>query len=98
MTVCEKTYPSNQIYTNCELHKAEHDFYYIRIMQIIQGTNIHQSYFATLEDQVGADNPERLMDAFVEKLDLVKIGICSTRATKQQIKKSNYGGAPRFNN
>ena len=37
-------------------------------MQFIQGTNRHQSYFSTLEDQVSADNAERLIDAFIDKL------------------------------
>ena len=33
-------------------------------MQFIQGNSRHQSYFATLEDQVASDNPVRLIDAF----------------------------------
>ena len=47
-------------------------------MQFIQGTNRHQSYFSTLEDQVCADNPVRLIDAFVDKLDLQKLGFTNT--------------------
>jgi transposase len=47
-------------------------------MQFIQGTNRHQSYFATLEDQVSADNAVRLIDAFVDKLELVKLGFTVT--------------------
>ncbi len=43
-------------------------------MQFIQGSNRHQTYFATLEDQVSADNPARLIDAFIDKLDLQKLG------------------------
>ena len=43
-------------------------------MQYIQGNNRHQSYFATLEDQVAADNAVRLIDAFIDKLDLQKLG------------------------
>ena len=39
-------------------------------MQFITGTSRHQSYFATLEDQVSADNAVRLIDAFIDKLDL----------------------------
>ena len=38
--------------------------------------NIH--YFATLEDRVSADNPVRLMDAFIDKLDLHKLGFSKT--------------------
>ena len=44
-------------------------------MQFITGTNRHQTYFSTLEDQVTADNPVRLMDAFIDKLDLQKLGL-----------------------
>lgn len=43
-------------------------------MQYIQGKNRHQSYFSTLEDQVTADNSVRLIDAFIDKLDLEKLG------------------------
>ena len=43
-------------------------------MQFIQGQQRHQTYFATLEDQVAADNPVRLIDAFIDKLDLQKLG------------------------
>ena len=41
-------------------------------MQFIQGSNRHQTYFATLEDQVAADNPVRLIDAFIEKLEFLR--------------------------
>ena len=47
-------------------------------MQFIQGTNRHQTYFSRLNDQVGTDNPVRLMDAFVDKLDLQKLGFINT--------------------
>jgi len=43
-------------------------------MQFIQGNNRHQTFFITLEEQVSADNAVRLMDAFVDKLDLQKLG------------------------
>ena len=43
-------------------------------MQYIQGNNRNQSYFSTLEDQVSAENPVRLIDAFIDKLDLQKLG------------------------
>ncbi len=43
-------------------------------MQFIQGSNRHQSYFSTLEEQVGADNAVRLIDAFIDKLDLQRLG------------------------
>jgi transposase len=47
-------------------------------MQFIQGNNRYQSYFSTLEDQVSAENPVRLIDAFVDKLDLQKLGFTNT--------------------
>ena len=47
-------------------------------MQFIQGHNRHQTYFSTLEDRVEADNPVRLMDAFVDKLDLPQLGFANT--------------------
>ena len=47
-------------------------------MQFIQGNNRNQSYFATLEDQVDANNPVRLIDAFIDKLDLQKLGFTNT--------------------
>jgi len=43
-------------------------------MQFIQGDNRNQTYFATLEGQVRLDNPVRLMDAFIYKPDLEKLG------------------------
>ena len=47
-------------------------------MQFIQGQQRNQTCFATLEDQVAADNPVRLMDAFIDKLDLQKLGFQKT--------------------
>ena len=47
-------------------------------MNYITGTHRHQIYFATLDDQVSADNAVRLMDAFVDKLDLAKLGFTNT--------------------
>ena len=47
-------------------------------MQFIQGSNRHQSYFSTLEEQVSADNAVRLIDAFIDKLELQKLGFANT--------------------
>lgn len=47
-------------------------------MKFIEGTQRHQTYFATLDGQVPADNAVRLIDAFVDKLDLPKIGFTNT--------------------
>ena len=48
-------------------------------MQFIQGNNRHQTFFSTLEDQVAADNPIRLIDAFIDKIDLAKMGFPKTK-------------------
>src|ERR1700712_5160535 len=47
-------------------------------MQFIQGNNRNQIFFITLEEQVSGDNPVRLIDAFVDKLDLQKLGFTNT--------------------
>lgn len=47
-------------------------------MQYIQGNNRHQTYFSTLENQVDTDNPVRLIDGFVDKLHLQKLGFTKT--------------------
>ncbi len=47
-------------------------------MQYIQGNNRHQSYFSTLEDQVNADNSVRLVEAFIDKLDLYQLCFTNT--------------------
>ena len=47
-------------------------------MQFIQGQHRQQTYFATLEDQVSTDNPVRLIDAFIDKLDLQQLGFQKT--------------------
>lgn len=49
-----------------------------RGMQFIQGNNRNQTYFATLEEQVSADNAVRLIDAFIDKLELQKLGFTNT--------------------
>ena len=47
-------------------------------MNYITGTHRYQTYFATLDDQVSADNTVRLMDSFVDKLYLTKLGFTNT--------------------
>jgi len=61
-------------------------------MKIIEGTSRHQMQFISLDEQIAADNLVRIVDAFVEKLELSKIGIEQCQP-KQQTKP---GGAPRF--
>ena len=47
-------------------------------MNYLKGTHRYQTYIATLDDQVSADNAVRLMDAFIDKLDLAKLGFTNT--------------------
>jgi transposase len=47
-------------------------------MQYIQGNNRNQTYFITLDDQLATDSPVRLIDAFVDKLNLQKLGFSGT--------------------
>lgn len=47
-------------------------------MQFIQGQQRQQTYFATLEDQVASNNAVRLIDAFIDKLDLQQLGFAKT--------------------
>ena len=47
-------------------------------MQFIQGSSRNQTYFATLENQVTADNPVRLIDAFIDNLELQKLGFSNS--------------------
>jgi transposase len=65
-------------------------------MKTIQGTSRHQMQFTSLNDLVAADNSVRIIDAFVEKLDINQLGIQHQPTIKQQSSKVNAGGAPRF--
>jgi len=47
-------------------------------MQFIQGTNRQQTYFTTPDEQVSTDNAVRLIDVFIDKLDLQKLGFTGT--------------------
>ena len=58
-------------------------------MNYITGTHRHQTYFATLDDQVSADNAARLIDAFVDKLDLAKLGFTNTVHKSEGRQKTN---------
>jgi transposase len=59
------------------LYKKSHGIYK-SLPRYSGGINRQQSYFATLEDQVAADNGVRLIDAFIDKLDLGKMGFKNT--------------------
>ena len=47
-------------------------------MEFIPGSSRHQTYFITLEEQVSTDNQVRLIDAFIDKLELKQLGFAST--------------------
>lgn len=49
-------------------------------MPILQGTHREQTYIASLDDCVAADNPVRLIDVFVDKLEIDKLGIKMPKA------------------
>ena len=51
-------------------------------MQFLQEQHRQQTFFDTLEDRVAADNPARLMDAFIDKLHLQQLGFQKTVSTK----------------
>ena len=53
-------------------------------MQFIQGQHRQQTYFVSLEDQVAADNPVRLIDAFIDKLDLQQLGFPKNSASQRR--------------
>jgi transposase len=64
-------------------------------MKTIKGINRQQVQFSSLDGQIDPDNPVRILDAFVEKLDMPGIGIKQTKGSKQT-GKANAGGAPRY--
>jgi transposase len=53
------------------------------MQKFITGADRHQTIFTTLEDQVAADNPVRLMDAFVNKLEAEKLGFTKATASTE---------------
>ncbi len=50
-------------------------------MQIVSFHHRHQLSFGCLEDKIDQDNPVRFIEAFVEHLELEKLGF-QARATK----------------
>ena len=52
-------------------------------MQIISPYQRHQLEFGCLEDKISQDNPVRFIEAFVEHIELEKLGF-QARATKQE--------------
>lgn len=53
--------------------------------------------FTSLDEEVAGDNPVRMIEAFVEKLDLKQLGLVHQSAGRQS-SRTNAGGAPRFDN
>ena len=49
-------------------------------MPLLQGTHREQTYITSLDEFISADNPVRLIDAFVEKLEIEKLGINMPKA------------------
>jgi transposase len=76
--VCEKTALVKTNIHTMLIAKIQYNICVVKVMQFIQGNNRHQTYFATLDDQVAPDNAVRLMDAFIDKLDLQKLGFTNT--------------------
>jgi len=62
-------------------------------MKIIKGINRRQIQFNSLDDQVAVDNPVRIIDAFVDRLDMEGLGIKKLPAPPR---KPTTGGAPRY--
>jgi hypothetical protein len=62
-------------------------------MQYITSTNPHQMVLGTLEKQVAADKPVQVVDAFVDKLKLQKLGFANTvYKTAGRVRISKIGG------
>ena len=47
-------------------------------MQYLQGTSRFQTYFSSLDQQIAPDNAVRLIDVFINKLELNKLGFTKT--------------------
>ncbi len=58
-------------------------------MQHIQGISRNQLHASSLEDKITSENPVRFIDAFVEHIDLQKVGFTAVILKKE--------GRPSFN-
>ncbi len=47
-------------------------------MQFIEGSNRNQTFFTTPDERVSAENPARLIDAFIDKPELHRLGFTGT--------------------
>jgi transposase len=60
-------------------------------MPIISGLDRNQLTFSSLEDSIASDNDVRFIDAFVDKLDLVQLGVQSlTKIDKMKSGRSSF--------
>ena len=60
-------------------------------MPIIHGLDRQQIRFSSLEDAISADNDVHFIDAFVDKLELVKLGVTSlTKSEKLKSGRTSY--------
>ena len=50
-------------------------------MRFITGNDRHQFQFHSLNDKIAANNPVRFMDAFVDQIDLQKLGFLLNKKT-----------------
>ena len=66
--------------------QSVYDFCLKKSIQFVQGNN-PQRYFRTLENQVSADKPVRLVNALINKLDLQNLGFTGTVHQSEAIKK-----------
>ena len=65
-------------------------------MKYIQGNSREQIQMLCLDDYITKENPVRFIDAFVNKLEIDKIGIKQQISDKQKKSDANIGGAPRY--
>jgi transposase len=74
--------------------KMAYSFCCKKDMQYIQRHDRNQTYFITLDDQLAIDNPVRLIDAFVDKLDLEKLGFTGTVTKSEGHRRIGAGRPP----
>nr|WP_225556139.1 hypothetical protein [Flavobacterium columnare] len=57
-------------------------------MQHIQGISRNQLPVSSLEDKITSDNPVRFIDAFIEHIDLQKVGFTAVILKKKVVQVS----------
>jgi hypothetical protein len=56
-------------------------------MNQIKGLSRHQVTFGSLEESVSGDNPIRVLNAFVEKLDLIQFTFSLAPSCEESLKR-----------